>query len=121
MILKWNRRENLFRERKGVILSIQAVQNSTEKVLNICDGYYSNIQRDAIFTQFILSGNCSTCFGRYLHPSSGAQTTVSTASGICHSVTATCRYREKVGTGLSVLWVAYATHSTLKPVPTFSR
>jgi hypothetical protein len=22
------------------------------------------------------------------------------------------------GTGLSVLWVAYATHSTLKPVPT---
>jgi hypothetical protein len=41
--------------------------------------------------------------------------TVSTASGICHSVTATCRYRGKVGTGLSVLWVAYATHSTLKP------
>jgi len=25
-------------------------------------------------TQFILSGNCSTCFGWYLHPSSGAQT-----------------------------------------------
>jgi len=25
------------------------------------------------------------------HPSSGAQTTVSTASGICHTVTATCR------------------------------
>jgi hypothetical protein len=24
------------------------------------------------------------------------------------------------GTGLSVLWVAYATHSTLKPVPTDS-
>jgi hypothetical protein len=24
-------------------------------------------------------------------------------------------------TGLSVLWVAYATHSTLKPVPTFPR
>ena len=43
-------------------------------------------------TQFILSGNCSTCFGWYLHPSSGAQTTVSTASGICHTITATCRY-----------------------------
>jgi hypothetical protein len=28
-------------------------------------------------TQFILSGNCSTCFGWYHHPSSGAQTTVS--------------------------------------------
>ena len=28
-----------------------------------------------------LSDNCSTCFGRYYHPSSGAQTTVTTASG----------------------------------------
>jgi hypothetical protein len=43
-------------------------------------------------TQFILSGNCSTCFGWYLYLSSGAQTTVSTASGICHTVTASCRY-----------------------------
>jgi hypothetical protein len=25
-----------------------------------------------------------------------------------------CRYRGRAGTGLSVLWVAYATHSTLK-------
>ena len=40
----------------------------------------------------MLSGNCSTCFGWYLHPSSGAKTTVSTASGICYTVTATCRY-----------------------------
>jgi hypothetical protein len=28
---------------------------------------------------------------------------------------------KRVGTGLSVRWVAYATHSTLKTVPTFSR
>jgi hypothetical protein len=42
----------------------------------------------------------------YHHPSSGAQITVSTASVICHAVTASCRYRERVGTGLSVLWVA---------------
>jgi hypothetical protein len=47
------------------------------------------------------------------HPSSGAHTTVSTASGICHTVTAICRDRGRVGTGLSVLWVAYPTHSTL--------
>ena len=60
-------------------------------------------------------------FGWYLHPSSGAHTTVSTASGMCHTVTAICRYRGRVGTGLSVLWVAYATHSTLKPVPTLPR
>ena len=62
--------------------------------------------------QFILSGNWSTCFGWYHHPSSGAQTTVSTASGICHTISAICRYRGRVGTDLSVLWAAYATHST---------
>jgi hypothetical protein len=50
--------------------------------------------------------------------SSGAQTTESTASGICHTVTAICRYRGGVETGLSKLWVAYATHSILKPVST---
>ena len=50
----------------------------------------------------------------YHHPSSGAQTTVSTASGICHAVTAICCYSGRVGTGLSVLWVAYAAHSTLR-------
>jgi len=55
------------------------------------------------------------------HPSSGAQTTVSTASGIFHAVIAICRYRGRAGTGLSVLWVAYATRSTLKPVPSLPR
>jgi hypothetical protein len=68
-------------------------------------------------THFILSGNCSTCFEWYLQPSSGEQTTVSTASGICRTVTVICHYRGRFGTGLSVLWVA----STLKPVPTLSR
>jgi hypothetical protein len=49
----------------------------------------------------------------------GAHTTVSTASRICYNtVTAICHYRGRVGTGLSVLWVAYTSHSTLKPVPT---
>jgi len=43
--------------------------------------------------------------------SSGAQTTVSTASGICQTVTATCRYRGIVGTSLSVMcYKAVATH-----------
>jgi hypothetical protein len=32
---------------------------------------------------------------------------LSTASGICHTVTAICRYRGSVGTGLNVLWLAY--------------
>jgi hypothetical protein len=56
-----------------------------------------------------------------LRPTSGAQTTVSTTSGICHTVIAICRYRGRVGKVLSVLWVAYATQSTLKPVPTLPR
>jgi hypothetical protein len=60
---------------------------------NIC--VYPTICND---TQFILSGNCSTCFGWYHHPSSRAQTTISTASGICHTVTAICRYRGRLGT-----------------------
>ena len=48
---------------------------------------YSNIYPTRCkVTQFIISGNCFTCFGWYLHPSSGAHTTVSTASGICHTV-----------------------------------
>jgi hypothetical protein len=79
------------------------------------------IQQDVTLHSLFISGNCSTCFGWYFHPSTGAHTTLSTASGICHAVTAICRYRGRVGTGLSVLCVAYAKHSTLKPVPTFPR
>jgi hypothetical protein len=78
---------------------------------------YSYIRQDATSHTLFISGNCSTCFGWYFHPSPGAHTNVSTASGICHTVTTICRYHGRVGTGLSVLWVAYATHSTLKPVP----
>jgi len=74
------------------------------------------IQQDATLHSLFISGNCSIRFGWYFHPPSGAHTTVSTASGICHTATAICRYRGSVGTGLSVLWVAYATHSTLRPV-----
>jgi hypothetical protein len=70
---------------------------------------YSYIQQDATSHSLFISRNCSTCFGWYFHPSSGAHTTLSTASGICHTGTAICRYRGRVGTGLSVLWVAYGT------------
>jgi hypothetical protein len=79
------------------------------------------IQQDATLHSLFISGNCSTCFGWYFHPSSGAHTPASTASGICHTVTTICLYRGIVGTGLSVVWVAYVTHSTLKPVPTLPR
>jgi hypothetical protein len=52
---------------------------------------YSYIQQDATLHSLFISGNCSTCFGWFFHPSSEAHTTVSTASGICHTVTAICR------------------------------
>jgi len=70
------------------------------------------------------SGNCSTCFGWYPHPSSGAQTTVSTASGVCHTGTAICCYRGRLGTGLSVLHcvvggVRHRQHNTTQQTKLF--
>jgi hypothetical protein len=67
----------------------------------VCCGWRKYIQQDATLHRLFISGNCSTCFGWYFHPSSGAHTSVSTVPGICHTVTATCRYRGRVGTGLS--------------------
>jgi len=58
------------------------------------------IQHDATLHSLFMSGNCSICFWWYLHPSSGAQITVSTASDTCHTVTAIYRYRERVGTAV---------------------
>ena len=52
-----------------------------------------NIQQYATLHSSFISGNCSTCFGWYLRPSSGAHTTVSTASDIYQTVTPPCRYR----------------------------
>jgi hypothetical protein len=52
--------------------------------------WYSNIRgisnKMQLLHSLFIPGNCSTCFGCYFHPSSGAHTTVSTASGICHTV-----------------------------------
>jgi hypothetical protein len=76
---------------------------------------FQYIQQDAMLHILFISVNCSACFGWYLHPSSGAHTAVSTASGICHTVIAIFRYRGRVGTGLSVLWVAYACISPKAP------
>jgi hypothetical protein len=69
---------------------------------------YEYKPQDSTLHSLFISVNCFTCFGWYFHPSSGLHTPVSTASGICHTVTAICSYRGRVGTGLSVLWVAYA-------------
>ena len=65
-------------------------------------------------TQFILSGNFFTCFGWYLHPSAGAQTTVSTASGICHTVMARVKVTDKVHVKiilkLQLLFIMYCVY-----------
>jgi hypothetical protein len=55
------------------------------------------IQRNATIHSLFISVNCSTCFGWYFDPSSGAHVTVSTPSGISTNVTATCRERDWTG------------------------
>jgi hypothetical protein len=45
------------------------------------------VQQDATIYSLFMSVNCCTCFGWYLHPSSGAHITVSTES----TITATSR------------------------------
>jgi hypothetical protein len=59
-------------------------------------------QRDAAIYSLFISVNRSTCFGWYIHPSSGAHITVSTASGLSKTVTATFRERDWTGTQLSI-------------------
>jgi hypothetical protein len=56
------------------------------------------IQQDATLHSLFISGNCSTCVRWFLHPSSGAHTTVTTVSGTCQTVTATCCYCGRVPT-----------------------
>ena len=55
------------------------------------------VQQDATIYGLFISVNRSTCFGWYLHPSPGAHVTVSTASDISKTVTATCRERDWTG------------------------
>jgi len=82
-------------------------------LFNVCRSVHHNniliyVQQDATLhslfyletaLHFILSGNCSACFGWYHHPSSGAYTTVSTASGICHAVIAIICHPQHTQTG----------------------
>jgi hypothetical protein len=47
-------------------------------------------------TEFILSDNCSTYFGYHYHPSSGEQTTVTTASGNRYTVIDRVKFTDEV-------------------------
>jgi len=55
------------------------------------------VHQNATIYGLFISVNRSTYFGWYLHPSSGAHVTVSAASGISKTVTATCRERDWTG------------------------
>jgi hypothetical protein len=72
------------------------------RIVNIFLWYVSNKMQ--LYTVYLFLENCSTCFGWYIHPSSGAHTTVFTVYGTYQTVTATCRY---CGTGLSEVWELY--------------
>jgi len=74
------------------------VQRSVHRT--ICSDNYPT--RIAIYSLFI-SVNCSTCFGWYLHPPSGAHINVSTVSGISETVTATCGERDWMETGFLMM------------------
>jgi len=74
----------------------------------LCSNIY--IQQDAtLHSLFYLETALRVSSGTSTHHQERKQ--LSTASGICHTVTAICRYRGRVGTGLSVLWVVYANDS----------
>ena len=60
------------------------------------------VQQDATIYSLFISVNLSMCFGWYLHPSLGAHVTVSTASDISKTVTATFRERDWTGTAVPV-------------------
>jgi hypothetical protein len=72
---------------------------------------FSNIYpKDATLHSLFISGNCSTCFGRYFHPSSGVHTTESAASAICQTATAICRYSCIL---LDIYWNMFTMHEPM--------
>jgi hypothetical protein len=62
-------------------------------VLLVVVGHIPISKQNTTLHSLFIPENCATCFGWYLYPSSGAHTTVSTASGICHTVTARLRLK----------------------------
>ena len=69
-------------------------------IVSIFQYIFNKMQR---YTVYLYLETALHVSGGTIHPSSGAHTTVSTASGIFHTVTAICSYRGRGGTGLSVL------------------
>ena len=83
----------LFIAQPGGTLKKVTIFNVQWSVHRKCVPRY-NIQ-DANFHSLFISVNCSTYFG-CIPTHHQEQKTVSTASGTCETVTATCRYREEL-------------------------
>ena len=78
-----------FKLRYKMLFILRKIQSSFKCIVygSVHRKYISlYIQQDATLHSLFISGNCSTCFEWYLHPSSGAHTTVSTESGICQVI-----------------------------------
>jgi hypothetical protein len=56
-----------------MILGCDVVVASCKQALTLRGILIYKSQQDAHVTEFILSANCSTCFGRHQHISSGAK------------------------------------------------
>jgi len=60
----------------------------------------TTVQQDATIYSLFISAKCSTCFGWYLHLSSGAHNTVSAVSGIIETtkekITSKCLYQYNI-------------------------
>jgi hypothetical protein len=63
-------------------------------IVNIFQYIFNKMQRYTVYLYLEAALHVSVV----LNPLSGAHTTVSTASGICHTVTAICRFHGRVGT-----------------------
>jgi hypothetical protein len=63
--------------------------------------YYIRVNPNKMHTLQSLSDNCSTCFGRHYHPSSEAQTIVTTASGTRYTVLLSAAIAED----LELIWL----------------
>jgi hypothetical protein len=98
----WRQNRNFYKsgEPPNVTVFINPYPAKVENRVSLIVFQYMYIQQHATLHSLFISGNCYTCFGWCFNPSSEAQTTVYTASGICHTVSAICLYRGIVGTAL---------------------
>jgi hypothetical protein len=87
-----------------------SIENNIKDVFNVHGSVHRNnillyIQQDAMLhSLFYLETALHVSGGTITHHQE-RKTTVSTASGIFHTVTGICRCRGRVGTGLRVLWL----------------